>query len=617
MSRNKPSKRFMRGPAFHSLVAGAVACVMLSALSGCAIPQLCCAKRGAPLPEDFVGTTTAENSAQIGIEEFFDDQTLTQLMAQGLQANQELRIRNQEIRIASNEIMARRGAYLPFVSVGARGGMERTSKFTPLGAAEEQLTYPVGGKFPDPLPNVGLTANLFWRIDIWRELRNARDAAMQRYVEAVEVRNYYVTQLVAEIAEKYYELAALDKRLVYLNQTIDIQKQSLEVAKAQKEAARGTELPVQRFLAEVRKNESELLIVRQQIIETENRINFLVGRFPQPVERTGWDFVTLDSQVLAVGVPAQLLSNRRDIRAAEREIAASGLDVLVARARFYPRFDISAGIGYEAFNPRYLFDPGAFIANAAGELVAPLINKAAIRADYLNANARQLQAIYDYQRTVLNAYTEVVNSMTKVENYRRSVQVKQGQVAALEQSVSVASDLFNNARPEVEYMDVLFAQRDLLEARTDLIETKQQQLSAIVSAYQALGGGYLWSTTGLTWLDVYCEPLLIQPDEVIMPPMPEDAIELPEPAQADMPMPPMPPGQPMAPVAPMAAPMVEPMPVAPPVDMSLQPASVDPIWSQNPPPAAPNQPVGYFQPAAYQQPAAYPQPVVIENPLRY
>ncbi|MCC9606134.1 TolC family protein [Blastopirellula sp. JC732] len=594
---------FKQRASLQCIVAGAVACVLLSAFSGCSIPKLCCAQKGAPLPYEFNGETTSESSAQIGIEEFFDDRVLTQLMAQGLVANQELKIRNQEIRMASNEIMARRGAILPFVTVGARGGMERTSKFTPLGAAEEQLTYPVGGKFPDPLPNVGLTANLFWRIDIWRELRNARDAAMQRYVEAVEVRNYFVTQLVAEIATSYYELAALDKRLQYLNQTIAIQKQSLDVAQAQKDAGRGTELGVQRFLAEVRKNESQLLIVKQEIIETENKINFLLGRYPQPVPRTEWDFIVLDSQVLEVGVPAQLLANRRDIRAAEREVGASGLDVLVARARFFPRFDITAGVGYEAFNPRYLFDPGAFIANAAGELVAPLINKSAIKADYLNANARQLQAIYDYQRTVLNAYTEVINAITKVENYRRSVQIKQGQVAALEQSVNVATDLFQNAR--AEYVDVLFSQRDLLEARTDLIETKQQQLAAIVKAYQALGGGYLWSSTGMTWLDVYCEPLLIQPDEVIMPPMPEDALELPSPDDAP-PMPPAPAGQPMAP------PAVDPMELSQPGDVSLQPAYADPIWANNPGPIVPNphQPVSYFQPAAY------PAPVVIENPLR-
>lgn len=519
------------------------------------------------MPNDFNGKSSAENTAQVGIDEFFNDPVLTNLIYEGLASNQELKIRNQEVQIARNEILSRRGAYLPFVSVGARGGFDRTSRYTPLGAAEDQLTYPGGGRFPDPLGNVGLSANLFWQVDIWRQLRNARDSATQRYVEAVEARDYFVTRLVAEVAENYYELASLDKRLVFLDQTIEIQKQSLQVAEAQKEAARGTELGVQRFLAEVRKNESQRLIVQQRIIEVENKINFLAGRYPQRVAREQWDFINLDSRILNVGVPAQLLQNRRDIRAAERELAASGLDVQVARANFYPQLNISAGVGFEAFNPRYLFDPGAFIANTAGDLVAPLINKKAIRAEYQSANARQLQAAYDYQRTVLNAFTEVVNRMAKVENYRQSVLIKQGQVKALEESVSVATNLFQNAR--AEYVDVLLSQRDLLEARTALIETKQQQLSAIVNAYQALGGGYLLTSGGTTYADIRCLPPEMLPS---MLPMGEET-PVPLPGNETLPVPPGGDSLMPAPLAPAAdpAPVPAQSPVLEPAGMSLLP----------------------------------------------
>lgn len=516
----------------------AIAFVMLSSmvvlLTGCGIPDLFGAAEGPTLPNDFSGRASVDNSGDVGLNEFFDDGTLTSLIGQGLASNQELQIRNWEVQVASNEVLSRRGAYLPFVTVGADGGFDRTSRFTPLGAAEDQLTYPGSGgaNFPDPLGNVRLSANLLWRIDVWRELRNARDAAQQRLCEAIELRNYFVTQLVAEIAENYYELAALDQRLVYLNQTIELQKKSLEVAKFQKQAARGTELGVQRFLAEVRKNESKKLIVAQRIVEVENRINFLVGRYPQAVDRIGWDFIELDSRPLHVGVPSQLLLNRRDIQAAEREVAASGLDILVARARFFPRFDITASVGYEAFNPRYLFDPGAFIANAAGGLVAPLINKKAIKADFKNANARQIQAIYNYQRTVLKAFTEVANRISKVEKYRSSVELKQGQVKALEESVSVATQLFQNAR--TEYFDVLFSQRDLLEARTDLIETKQQQLSAIVNTYQALGGGFLMSDEGDVYNEYFTPSPEMKPGDMELPPVPDNFNMTAAPGKADL-----------------------------------------------------------------------------------
>ena len=173
-------------------------------------------------------------------------------------------------------------------------------------------------------------------------------------------------------------------------------------------------------------------------------------------------------------------------------MAAAGLDVKVARKRFYPVMTITSGVGYEAFNPRYLFiTPEALVANVAGNLVGPLINFKAIKADYLGANARQLQTVYNYQRVIINAVTEVINRMSKVENYRKSIEIKKQQVQALEASVVAATSLFQNPRGEsrIDYLDVLTAQRDLLEARRVLIDTKREQLSAIVNTYQALGGG--------------------------------------------------------------------------------------------------------------------------------
>ncbi len=117
----------------------------------------------------------------------------------------------------------------------------------------------------------------------------------------------------------------------------------------------------------------------------------------------------------------------------------------------------------------------------------PVINRSAIEADYSTANSIQLQRLYDYQRTILNAFTEVVNRISMVENYGVSIDIKKQQLASLEASVTNASLLFQNA--QAEYIEVLFAQRDLMDARMVIIETKKEQLGAIVNAYQALGGG--------------------------------------------------------------------------------------------------------------------------------
>jgi outer membrane protein, multidrug efflux system len=477
----------------HVIVRAIIVCSLLLVLPSCQIPKLRDADAGSMMPENFKGgaapeASSEDNSSRLGIDEFYNDQLLTRLIYQALSDNLELKSLNEEVQIAKNEILARRGAYLPFVTVGGNMGLDKPSPFTPEGAAEKQLEYLPGKHFPEPLANYMGGINLFWYLDIWRELRNARDSAIQRYNSTLERRNYFVTRLVAEIAENYYGLMALDKRIETLDKTIELQQQSLDIAKAKKEAGRGTELAVQRFLAEVRKNQSEKLIVRQEIVEVENRINFLANRFPQPVERVSTGFFDLGIQKLSLGVPAQMLQNRPDIRQAERELAAAGLDVKVARAHFFPRLAITAGVGYEALNLKYLFtSPEALIGNVAGDLTAPLINKAAIKAEYLSANAKQLESVYNYQRVVLNAFTEVVNRVSMLENYRKSIEIKKQQLQALEASVDVANKLFDNAR--AEYIEVLFAQRDLMEGRMVLIETKKQQLSAIVNVYQALGGG--------------------------------------------------------------------------------------------------------------------------------
>jgi NodT family efflux transporter outer membrane factor (OMF) lipoprotein len=484
------------------MIAKAIVCGMLLVLPACHIPTLRQAEPGPDLPAGFNvaisskdGATSSENSSQLGIDEFYHDPMLSRLIGQAMISNLELKILEQEVDIARNEVLARQGAYLPFLTFGAGGGLNQYSRYTLEGAGVRDDPYLPGKNFPNPLPDAQVGLNFTWQLDIWRQLRNAKDAAEQRYFEASEKRNYFVTQLVAEIAESYYELMALDRRLETLDKTIELQEKSRVVSKAKLDAGKGTELAVQRFEAEVRKNQSEKLIVKQEIVAAENRINVRVNHFPEPVERNSAGFFDLNLHALSVGLPSQLLENRADIRQAERELEAAGLDVKVARARFYPSLTINAGVGFDAFNPAYIFtNPGqALFATVAGGLTAPLINKKAIQADYLTANAKQLESVYNYQRIVLNAFTEVVNRVSMVENYGKSLALKKQQLESLEASVGSADKLFQNAR--VEYIEVLFAQRDLLEARMALIETKKKQLSAIVSAYQALGGGGLLSNS--------------------------------------------------------------------------------------------------------------------------
>jgi outer membrane protein, multidrug efflux system len=472
-------------------IALAIVCGFLLVLPSC-IPNLRKPAPAPPVPQDFRGESSPESSAQLRIEEFYDDPALVGLIGQALVGNQELRILNENVQIAANEVLSRRGTYLPFVTAGGGPALNKVSNYTLEGAGIRDDPFRPGQFLPNPLPSYILGFDLFWQIDIWRQLRNARDAAIQRVFSAAQERNYFVTKLVAEIAENYYKLMALDARLANLNRIIALQQQSRDIAKIKMEFAHGSELPVQRFQAEVHKNQSEKLIVNQSIIQAENRINFLLGRFPQPIQRKHGNFVDMNLHALSLGVPSQLLQNRPDIRRAERELAAAGLDVKVARARFFPVVTITGGVGYAAFNPTYLFlTPEALIGNVAAGLIGPVVNFKAIKADYLTANARQLQAVYDYQRVIINAFTEVVTRISKVEKYGRSIELRKMQVESLEKAVAYATDLFQNPRASVpiDYLDVLTAQNELFVAIRDLIETKGEQLFAIVNTYQALGGG--------------------------------------------------------------------------------------------------------------------------------
>lgn len=246
-------------------IARAITCgMLLLVLPSCGIPNLRPAKPGYLLPANYTArykeATSLENSALVPIEDFFNDPLLTRLICQGLANNQQLRILYEDVQVARNEVLGRSGAYLPFVGLHGAAGLERFGQFTPLGAAEDQLQYLPGRHFPQPEGIFLATADISWQVDIWRMLRNSRDAAVQRFLGSKEGRNYAVTRLVADIADNYYMLMSLDRRMENLDNIIALQERSLEIAKAKKKFAKGTELAVQRFQAEVSRNQSQKLI---------------------------------------------------------------------------------------------------------------------------------------------------------------------------------------------------------------------------------------------------------------------------------------------------------------------------------------------------------------------
>jgi multidrug efflux system outer membrane protein len=456
----------------------------------CGVPSLNIKKPNATLPEHFSNATTeTHNTAEVNWKNFFEDPYLSDLIDVAIVNNKEVNILLQRISIAENEVQARKGEYLPFVVFGASSEIEKVGQYTRNGAVEENLDIKEGKSFPKYLGSHQLGLYASWELDVWKKLRNSTKVAFMEQLASIEGKNFLVTNLVAEIANLYYELSALDNQLDNLQQNILIQENALETSKQLQQYARTTSLAVKRFEAEVRKNQSESYVIKQKITEVENKLNFLLGRTPRPIQRASKAFMETKTKMVETGIPSQLLQNRPDIRKAELELAASGLNISVAKANFYPSFSIRAGLGLEAFNPKYLLNtPESLAVSFAGDMMAPLINKNAIISQYKNANSLQIQAAYDYEQTIINAYSEVSNQLSNIENLEKNYQLKSNQVEALTQSIDVANQLFQSAR--ADYLEVLLTQRESLEAKKELIETKKKQISAMVNLYRALGGGW-------------------------------------------------------------------------------------------------------------------------------
>jgi NodT family efflux transporter outer membrane factor (OMF) lipoprotein len=440
-------------------------------------------------PDSFDKSKDTANTATVSWRTYFKDPNLVSLIDTALHNNQELQITLQEIEMAKNDIRVRKGAFLPSVGLGAGAGIEKVGTFTSQGAGDASTEIIPGKIVPEDLQDFKLAAYANWEVDIWKKLRNSKKAAVSRYLATIEGKNFVISNLIAEVADSYYELLALDSQLDIVKQNIALQSNALEIVKVQKEAARATELAVQKFQAEVMASKSLEFDILQNIKETENKINFLLGQYPQEIKRDKTNFVSLMPSMIHSGIPSQLLANRPDIKQAELQLEAAKLDVKVARAEFYPSLDITASLGFNAFKPSYLFTlPESLLYSLAGDLFAPIINRNALKAEYSTANARQMQTLYNYERTILNAYLEVSSTLSKISNLEKSYDLKSKQVAALSRSIDVAGELFKSAR--VDYFEVLMTQRDALESKLELIETKKAQLNATVYIYRALGGGW-------------------------------------------------------------------------------------------------------------------------------
>lgn len=464
---------------------------MLAAYSafGCAGRSLHVEIPQQQLPASFDDAPAGPSIASSTWSTFFADDRLKALIAAALESSPDLNIARQRIEVARAQTRRSTGALLPQVSGGVGVGVVKPSRYTAEGSGNATTDITPGRATPNPLLDYGLGLESTWEIDAWGKLRNLRDSAVARYLASTAGAQLVTMAIVTDIAASYFELVALDHTRDVLSQTVSRQEQAASVVGFQKEAGRANELAVQQFAAQLARTRALKAALTARITENENRINLLIGRYPQTVAR---DRGALEKSVpsrLSTGIPSELLRNRPDIREAELLLEATKCDLRAARAAFFPSITIGAGIGLQAFNPRYLLSvPESIVYSGIASLVAPLVNRSAIEADFDAAKAEQTEAMYNYQRAILSAYVEVANATSALASDAQVVDLKQQQQAHVERAVEAAGVLHRAGK--ATYLEVLVAQQSALEAQLELVEARRDQHLTSVRVFRALGGGW-------------------------------------------------------------------------------------------------------------------------------
>ncbi len=486
-------KNFMK----KSRIALHASMLLLLALSSCRSLDTTVSIPTRSLPQSFSQQTDIQSRnpddtttiARIEWRRYFQDSLLVALIDTTLQNNFDLRIALQRIELASANVQFAKGELLPKVFGSVGGGVRKFGRYTMDGAGNASTDITPGRTVPVDLPDLSIGIQTTWEVDIWGKLRNKNEAAAAQYLASVEATRFIVTALIAEIATAYYDLIALDVEVDILRRTIQTQQEALGVVGLKKEAGRANELAVQQFEAQVLNMQAMEKEILQQIVAKENFINFLAGRYPQPIVRDKQVLSAAPPSTIASGIPSQLLENRPDIREAELQVKASKFELEAAKAAFFPSLNLAAGVGFQAFDPQFLFlSPASIAYNALGGLIAPLINWQGLEAQFSAAKSHQIQALYHYQKSIVNGYVEVVNELSNIQNLQQINTLKTQQSQVLQGSVSVATELYKTAK--ATYFEILFAQQNSLQSQIELVTVQKRQRLALVNLYRALGGGW-------------------------------------------------------------------------------------------------------------------------------
>ena len=423
------------------------------------------------LPQDSV------SMAIVPWEEMFTDPILQGYISAGLINNIDIRIALQQIIAAEAYVKQGKAGYFPTLSAQAQATHQELSANSQFGAI-------TGGGTQD---SYELAGNLSWEADIWGKIRSNKRAFQASYLQTAAAHKAVKTRLIANIAATYYALVALDEQIAVTENTITTRATGLETTRALKDAGNVNEVAVQQTEAQLYTAQAILLDLEDQSRLLENTMSILLGEMPMAIDRTSLEDQVINTE-LATGVPAQLLSNRPDVMAAEFDLRNAFEMTNVARSNFYPSLTLSANGGLQSLEFDRLFNANSLFASLVGGLAQPIFNGRKIRTQYEVAQAQQEQARLNFKQSILLASKEVSDALYSYDSATQKIEIKQKEYDAYTLATDYSEQLLDNGL--ANYLEVLRARENALNSSLDVINAKNNRLQSIVDLYEALGGGW-------------------------------------------------------------------------------------------------------------------------------
>jgi NodT family efflux transporter outer membrane factor (OMF) lipoprotein len=437
------------------------------------------------LPNQFNNTTSFDTNSIADIEWkfFFTDTALRNLIQRGISYNNDLLLALRRIDIAQEQVKQAKLLQLPELNFQITGQYNYPSQNSLSGISTNSFL----GK--SHLENYLAITNISWEADVWGKLRRQKEATLAEYLQTYEAAKALQTQIVADIAQGYFNLVMLDKQLEITRKNLLLNDSFLIATQLLRNAGIVTTLAVEQAASQ--KQSTALLIpqLQQEIVLQENALQVLTGQLPETIFRRASLHQFSINENFSAGLPASMVSRRPDVRSNEMALKAANARVGIAKANFYPALNITAGAGWETFKASNWFQiPTSLFGLTAGTIMQPIFRRRQLKTEFEIAKLQREQAVIQFRQSVLNAVAEVSNALVQVDKLKLQEQIATAQTDTLQRAVFNAQLLFKSDL--ANYLEVISAQGNALQAELNLASIKRQQLSAIVELYRALGGGW-------------------------------------------------------------------------------------------------------------------------------